>query len=579
MAIYIKIDLNIVYKYLYKMQENNIQENNIQENNIQETIKQYYINECPQKHNYFYCTARTLNTGVERGHLQYNINPEILKKNIINNIDDENDNIIIEENTETNLKKLLPKTSSNSNLDDWKLLLIIKYKDNDDNWIKGALLNKKTNLIALMTSSKGKEQIIENGNRAISSYDSEWYVGHYRLIAPRKFWYELIRRLNIETDKNNLEETDKHIWTEDETKIFCKMYIDSKTPEEIYTKLSNIKLSSIKMKYSNCLYLDKGDVKGSLVNVSKLHSKIWQEIKQQNKNEIKKNKLPKIKKQEIWSKYIGLDIGKTKCLCCNLNYFTQFEFHSGHIIPKSKGGDMNIENLRPICSLCNSSMSDKNMIDFMKICSYSFDRILIVEPIIQIEEEKKVIIKCKMRNNQYGKNSNVFETIIQTKKLICPWGHWKDTNELFNEGKFRNEKFSNIFINYLSCEDLVCIFDREYDYGLIVKIISEPITEKLKEIIILRNNKCYHKPLLNNCKNCSDSVELIFTDNYYEENSKKFIKYLNEDYQFENMYAIIRRVEIIGRINDNCIFYTLGKRLQNSICRCNDSILQKYIYN
>ena len=230
--------MNIVYKYIYKMQENIIQENN-----IQETITQYYINECPQKHNYFYCTARTLNTGVERGHLQYNINPEILKKNIINNIDDENDNIIIEENTETNLKKLLPKTSSNSNLDDWKLLLIIKYKDNDDNWIKGALLNKKTNLIALMTSSKGKEQIIENGNRAISSYDSEWFVGHYRLIAPRKFWYELIRRLNIETNKNNLEETDKHIWTEDETKIFCKMYIDSKTPEEIYTKLSNIKLS------------------------------------------------------------------------------------------------------------------------------------------------------------------------------------------------------------------------------------------------------------------------------------------------------------------------------------------------
>ena len=71
-----------------------MQENIIQENNIHETITQYYINECPQKHNYFYCTTRTLNTGVERGHLQYNINPEILKKSIINNIDDENGEII-----------------------------------------------------------------------------------------------------------------------------------------------------------------------------------------------------------------------------------------------------------------------------------------------------------------------------------------------------------------------------------------------------------------------------------------------------------------------------------------------------
>jgi len=80
-----------------------------------------------------------------------------------------------------------------------------------------------------------------------------------------------------------MDETEKHNWTKNETKIICKMYIDNKTPKEIYTKLSNIKLSSIKIKYSNCLYLDKGKVNGSLVNVSKLHSKIWQEIKQQNK--------------------------------------------------------------------------------------------------------------------------------------------------------------------------------------------------------------------------------------------------------------------------------------------------------
>jgi hypothetical protein len=259
-----------------------------------------------------------------------------------------------------------------------------------------------------------------------------------------------------------------------------------------------------------------------------------------------------------------------------LNDITQFEFHSAHIIPKSKGGDSNIENLRPICSLCNLSMGNKNLIDFMIECGYPFDYIGLPKP---EQKENKIIIKCKMRNNQYGKHNNVFDTIIYTKKLICPWGHWKDSNELFNEGKFRDEKFSNIFINYLECEDLVCIFDREYDYGLIVKIISEPLTEKLKEIIIVRNNKCSHKPMLSNCNKCNESVELILTDKYYKDNYQDFIKYINEDYQFENMYAIIRRVKIIGKINDNSIFYTLGKRLQNSICRCNEEILEKYIYN
>jgi hypothetical protein len=71
----------------------------------------------------------------------------------------------------------------------------------------------------------------------------------------------------------------------------------------------------------------------------------------------------------------------------------------------------------------------------------------------------------------------------------------------------------------------------------------------------------------------------VFTDKYYNENSKSFIKYLNEDYHFENMYAIIRKVEVIGKVNDNCTFYTLGKKLQSSICRSNEEILHKNIYD
>jgi len=550
----------------------------------------YYLNECPQKPNCFYCTARTHNTGVERGHLQYNIDPNILKQNTINYIEDEN--IVFEENTEENLKKLLPKTNKNNNFNDWQLLLVV-WLGGDNNWIKGALLNKTTNLLALMTSSKGKDRIIDNGNRAIPSYNSEWFIGHYRLVAPAKFWHELIRRLNTNVcdgreggeggegggeEDGGGEGGNKHVWTEEETKTICQLYIENKTYQEIATKLPNVKLSSIKMKYSNCVYLDKGN--GSSNNVSKLHSKVWHEIKKTIIiNHVKSTKLPKIKKQEIWSKYIGLIIGTDKCLCCNLNDITQFEFHSGHIIPKSKGGDCSIENLRPICSLCNSSMSDKNMIEFMDLCNYDKTRMNFPEPIVKTVENKKVVIKCKMRNNQWGKHFNVFDTIVNTKKVVCPWGHWKDTNNLFNEGKFRNEKFSNIFINDISCNDLVCIFDREYDYGLIVKIISEPITEKLNEIIIVRNNKCSHKPMIYNCTKCNESVELVFTDKYYNENSKSFIKYLNEDYHFENMYAIIRNIKVIGKVNDNCTFYTIGKRLQSSICHSNEELLHTYIYD
>ena len=301
----------------------------------------------------------------------------------------------------------------------------------DSNWIKGALLNKTTNLLALMTSSKGKDRIIDNGNRPIPSYNPDWFIGHYRLVAPAKFWHELIRRLNEEEGCGGEGEGcggegggNKHVWTEEETKTICQLYIENKTYQEIATKLPNVKLSSIKMKYSNCVYLDKGNVKGSLDNVSKLHSKVWQEIKKTIiSNHVKSTKLPKIKKQEIWSKYIGLIKGTEKCLCCNLNDITQFEFHSGHIIPKSKGGDCSIVNLRPICSLCNLSMSDKNMIEFMDLCNYDKTRMTFPEPIVKTVENKKVVIKCKMRNNQWGKHFNVFDTIMNTKKIVCPWGH------------------------------------------------------------------------------------------------------------------------------------------------------------
>ena len=35
-----------------------------------------------------------------------------------------------------------------------------------------------------------------------------------------------------------------------------------------------------------------------------------------------------------------------------------FDFHVGHNVPESKGGATNIDNLKPICSRCNSSMSN-----------------------------------------------------------------------------------------------------------------------------------------------------------------------------------------------------------------------------
>lgn len=40
-----------------------------------------------------------------------------------------------------------------------------------------------------------------------------------------------------------------------------------------------------------------------------------------------------------------------------------FDFHVGHNIPESRGGTLDLKNLRPICARCNLSMSNRYTID------------------------------------------------------------------------------------------------------------------------------------------------------------------------------------------------------------------------
>ena len=84
------------------------------------------------------------------------------------------------------------------------------------------------------------------------------------------------------------------------------------------------------------------------------------------KEKYKKKPIPPPLKRNAWHKYIGEDIGKAKCLCCKLADITQMSFHCGHIIAESKGGELSVNNLKPICQSCNSSMGTQNMDEYIK---------------------------------------------------------------------------------------------------------------------------------------------------------------------------------------------------------------------
>lgn len=73
--------------------------------------------------------------------------------------------------------------------------------------------------------------------------------------------------------------------------------------------------------------------------------------------------IPRAVREQLWLKTYG-ETFKNKCSVswCN-NIINVFDFTSGHNIPKSRGGSNSLDNLKPICSRCNLSMSNKYTID------------------------------------------------------------------------------------------------------------------------------------------------------------------------------------------------------------------------
>lgn len=82
-------------------------------------------------------------------------------------------------------------------------------------------------------------------------------------------------------------------------------------------------------------------------------------------NQNKKKTIPAKLKQDVWNKFIGVEKGIGNCKCCKKQIDKASGWHAGHIKSEANGGEILVDNLRPICGSCNSSMGIKNMRDFM----------------------------------------------------------------------------------------------------------------------------------------------------------------------------------------------------------------------
>jgi hypothetical protein len=91
---------------------------------------------------------------------------------------------------------------------------------------------------------------------------------------------------------------------------------------------------------------------------------ITMEEKQKKKNR-NGNRITAPLRTKIWNTYIGEDIGKTKCPCCKEINITQLNFDCGHIKSLHDNGSTTVNNIIPLCGVCNKSMGNQHLVQFM----------------------------------------------------------------------------------------------------------------------------------------------------------------------------------------------------------------------
>ncbi len=78
-----------------------------------------------------------------------------------------------------------------------------------------------------------------------------------------------------------------------------------------------------------------------------------------------KERIPQALRLATWAHWVGPGKSDTLCLCCACNTINCTNFAMGHVESEAHGGQLTIDNLRPICTVCNSSCGTQNLLEFM----------------------------------------------------------------------------------------------------------------------------------------------------------------------------------------------------------------------
>ena len=127
---------------------------------------------------------------------------------------------------------------------------------------------------------------------------------------------------------------------------------------------------SVKNKFDEvtpCFYLGAWDPRQFLhtILVSQITGQDFRQMKHKIIRNERKN-IPYSLRINIWNTYIGKSIREGKCYVCDEDINLE-AFECGHNISVHNGGKNTIQNLRPICGMCNKSMGSVNMDDWIEM--------------------------------------------------------------------------------------------------------------------------------------------------------------------------------------------------------------------
>jgi hypothetical protein len=149
-------------------------------------------------------------------------------------------------------------------------------------------------------------------------------------------------------------------------------------------------------------------------------------------------------KNRVWNEYVGETNGVGECFLGCGTKISKNHFECGHMVSKKNNGPNTCENLRPLCSLCNKSMSSKNMVDFVNENDMTQCKLYNTEYYTEYKKQKKKKKKRKKIKKQFyqsivEENNKLKQDIIDMNKIIMQ--HMYENNRLKLENIMLKQQF------------------------------------------------------------------------------------------------------------------------------------------